>query len=85
MIGRAIILEAQRESNAAGSDGVATMIDCDVEIAALNEAIVGMLAAYAERGMSAGEAATAAFASGFELGIRSARIHDRLLDGDPVV
>lgn len=84
MIGRQIMLAAQRESNhVSTSDPTAALLDAGVELDALNQMIVQTLAAYAQANLSTGEAAIAAFASGFELGVRSARLEAALLDAEP--
>lgn len=85
MIGRKILAKARQQSNdVSTTDPVVTLQNCGIDVEALNELIVLTLAAYAEHGLSAGEATTAAFASAFELGVRAARLEMEMLDVGPI-
>lgn len=81
MIGPRIIEAAVKQSNGVSTDDpVITLSDAGVDVSALNEYLIKVLTAFANREMTVGEATTAAFVSGFELGVRSAKIERDGLD-----
>lgn len=72
------IIDSRRAS---ADDPVLTMTEAGVDIDAVNALIMALIPAYV--GLGPGQTTAAAFASGVELGVRAARIHDGARRDDP--